>query len=188
MIRMTPIVKIADNVLPQELAGALYEEIQRKSWIREVQKKPDHYRAEHHFAGDPRLPAPDEIYSAAFSYAITGDLEEKIIIEHICPLVYRAVGQRYRHVRLNAYRLDSGDHMRAHFDTYIGPVAFVLYLCKDWRADWGGLWISPDFGMVQPAFNRLLVVVGKVPHMVTRVEAHARCPRYSLNGFVKEEE
>ncbi|MGX6648882.1 2OG-Fe(II) oxygenase [Maricaulaceae bacterium MS644] len=71
--------------------------------------------------------------------------------------------------------------------------AYVLQLCSDWRADFGGVLnlLTPDGevrrGLV-PGFNRLILFSVPRPHAVSAVAPFAPRPRLAMTGWLREGE
>jgi SM-20-related protein len=68
-------------------------------------------------------------------------------------------------------------------------VAYVLYLTRGWRADWGGqLQFLDARGDVEevwmPRFNSLGLFLVPTPHVVTYVAPFATQPRYAITGWL----
>jgi SM-20-related protein len=68
-------------------------------------------------------------------------------------------------------------------------VAYVLYLTRGWRADWGGqLQFLDARGEVEevwmPRFNSLGLFLVPTPHVVTYVAPFATQPRYAITGWL----
>jgi hypothetical protein len=80
-----------------------------------------------------------------------------------------------------------GDHSCPHSDNLdYRSVAFVWYLTRDWRQEWGGsLYWCRGQSYVLPAFNTLALfnVTAQTAHFVTPVSPHAREKRLSINGW-----
>jgi SM-20-related protein len=68
-------------------------------------------------------------------------------------------------------------------------VAYVLYLTRDWRADWGGQLQFLDARdnveeVWMPRFNSLGLFLVPTPHVVTYVAPFATQPRYAITGWL----
>jgi SM-20-related protein len=68
-------------------------------------------------------------------------------------------------------------------------VAYVLYMARGWRAEWGGqLQFLDEQGEVDevwmPRFNSLGLFVVPAPHVVTYVAPFATQPRYAITGWL----
>ena len=68
-------------------------------------------------------------------------------------------------------------------------VAYVLYLTRGWRADWGGqLQFIDAQGDVEevwmPRFNSLALFLVPMPHLVTYVAPFATQPRFAITGWL----
>ena len=68
-------------------------------------------------------------------------------------------------------------------------VAYVLYLTRGWRADWGGqLQFLDAHGDAEevwmPRFNSLGLFLVPTPHVVTYVAPFAAQPRYAITGWL----
>jgi Rps23 Pro-64 3,4-dihydroxylase Tpa1-like proline 4-hydroxylase len=79
-------------------------------------------------------------------------------------------------------------HTDDHDGAYIRRAAYVIQLCKDWRADWGGLLHFLDArGDVEqtfvPRFNTLALFSVPTPHIVSMVAAFAPGPRFGITGW-----
>ncbi|MGJ3232039.1 MAG: 2OG-Fe(II) oxygenase [Oceanicaulis sp.] len=69
--------------------------------------------------------------------------------------------------------------------------AFALHLCRDWRADHGGVlnFFGGDEEVrrgVTPGFNRLILYSVPRPHAVSMVAPFAPRPRLALSGWLTE--
>jgi SM-20-related protein len=68
-------------------------------------------------------------------------------------------------------------------------VAYVLYMARGWRPDWGGqLQFLDGHGEVDevwmPRFNSLGLFLVPAPHVVTYVAPFATQPRYAITGWL----
>ncbi len=68
-------------------------------------------------------------------------------------------------------------------------VAYVLYMTRGWRAEWGGqLQFLTEDGDVEevwmPRFNSLGLFMVPTPHVVTYVSPFATQPRYAITGWL----
>jgi SM-20-related protein len=68
-------------------------------------------------------------------------------------------------------------------------VAYVLYMTRGWRAEWGGqLQFLDEHGEVEetwmPRFNSLGLFRVPTPHVVTYVAPFATQPRYAITGWL----
>lgn len=87
---------------------------------------------------------------------------------------------------------EKGDFLNIHHDGPNGKVGFVYNLCKEWRADWGGLLqiLSHDWKTVQntfiPGYNTLTLFDSSndtgFPHNVTHV-VRDNVMRISFTGW-----
>jgi len=85
-----------------------------------------------------------------------------------------------------------GDFLSIHTDGPNGRVGFVYNLCKDWKADWGGLLntLSKDGKKVVntyiPGYNTLTMFDIEsdegLPHFVSHV-VHKKAQRFSFTGW-----
>ena len=82
-----------------------------------------------------------------------------------------------------------GEYALPHNDAAgnaLRSVAYIWYLTKDWRREWGGsLFWCPTGQYVSPAFN-VLVMFSAVPsnfHFVCPVSPAATAKRLTINGF-----
>jgi len=85
-------------------------------------------------------------------------------------------------------------HFLKHHDDSGHPeqhrrVAYVLYLTRGWRADWGGqLQFLDAHGEVEevwmPRFNSLGLFLVPAPHVVSYVAPFATQPRYAITGWL----
>ena len=85
-------------------------------------------------------------------------------------------------------------HFLKHHDDSGHPeqhrrVAYVLYLTRGWRADWGGqLQFLDAHGDVEevwmPRFNSLGLFLVPTPHVVSYVAPFATQPRYAITGWL----
>jgi len=72
-----------------------------------------------------------------------------------------------------------------------GKLAFVFHLTKDWRPDYGGLFMAMDDKKnvkrtIVPAFNKFVAFkIGDyaTPHMVTQVADNVPKHRLALTGW-----
>lgn len=90
------------------------------------------------------------------------------------------------HVAAGWYR--PGEYALPHNDTGVKgrSVAYVWYLTKDWRQEWGGAFFwCPTGQYVLPAFNALMIfnVVPANLHLVCPVAPTATAKRLTVNGF-----
>lgn len=93
-------------------------------------------------------------------------------------------------------RFQPGHFLSEHDDDVAGKqrvAAYVLQLCRGWRADYGGVlnFLTPDGeirrGLV-PGFNRLVVFSVPRPHAVSAVASFAPRPRLAMTGWLREGE
>ena len=81
-------------------------------------------------------------------------------------------------------RHDDSGHAEQH-----RRVAYVLYMTRGWRADWGGqLQFIDAQGDVEeawmPRFNSLALFLVPMPHLVTYVAPFATQPRLAITGWL----
>jgi len=82
-----------------------------------------------------------------------------------------------------------GEYALPHDDSAIDSprsVAFIWYLTKDWRQEWGGaLFWCPTGQYIRPAFNVLVMfrVMRSNMHLVCPVALGATAKRLTINGF-----
>jgi hypothetical protein len=90
-------------------------------------------------------------------------------------------------------RFQPGHFLSEHDDAAPGKqrvAAYVLQLCSDWRADFGGVLnlLTPDGeirrGLV-PGFNRLVLFSVPRPHAVSAVAPFAPRPRLGMTGWLR---
>ncbi len=79
-------------------------------------------------------------------------------------------------------------HTDDHDGAYIRRAAYVIQLCKDWQADWGGLLHFLDArGDVThtfvPRFNSMALFAVPTPHIVSMVAPFAPGPRFGVTGW-----
>ncbi len=79
-------------------------------------------------------------------------------------------------------------HTDDHDGAYIRRAAYVIQLCKDWQADWGGLLHFLDArGDVThtfvPRFNSMALFAVPTPHVVSTVAPFAPGPRFGITGW-----
>jgi Rps23 Pro-64 3,4-dihydroxylase Tpa1-like proline 4-hydroxylase len=85
-----------------------------------------------------------------------------------------------------------GEYALPHDDYARGStraVAYVWYLAKEWRQEWGGgLFWGPTGQYIKPAFNALVLfnVTSAAVHAVCPVSADATGKRLSINGFFSD--
>lgn len=171
-----------EHVMPLKEAEMLREMFCKSDFskvVQRVENKYDDWKNED-------LPEPGETYTAEFSRSV--DLENSTAVWRFVNdwIVPKLKDYQIKRIDLKAYRLDEGGHFRTHLDDTISKVSFVYYLSKNWKWDWGGLLLAVDDAakVVLPKYNSMVVMSG-IPHLVTRVEAHAKEPRYMLAGFCK---
>lgn len=85
-----------------------------------------------------------------------------------------------------------GNFLTAHSDEQQGRLtrraAYVIQLCRDWRADWGGLLhFLDDAGRVTdtftPGFNSMALFAVPQSHCVSMVAPFAPSPRFGVTGW-----
>ena len=80
-----------------------------------------------------------------------------------------------------------GDYSLPHNDAHDArSIAYVWYLTKDWRPEWGGQFVwCPSGAIVNPSFNTLIAfkVSSQSLHFVAPVSQRARGRRLSVNGW-----
>lgn len=96
---------------------------------------------------------------------------------------------------MQATRYEAGHFLTEHDDDVAGKhrqFAYVLSLCPDWKAGWGGLLQFPRargssqmLGSFVPDFNTLSIFRVPMLHRVSPVASHARIPRDSLTGWYR---
>jgi SM-20-related protein len=100
---------------------------------------------------------------------------------------------RFGRVSKNRDRNWPGHFLTQHDDSGYSEqhrrVAYVLYLTRGWRADWGGqLQFLDARGDVEevwmPRFNSLGLFLVPTPHVVTYVAPFATQPRYAITGWL----
>lgn len=79
-------------------------------------------------------------------------------------------------------------HTDDHDDAFVRRAAYVIQLCKDWKADWGGLLHFLDArGEVTrtfvPRFNSMALFAVPQPHVVSMVVPFAPGPRFGVTGW-----
>lgn len=97
-----------------------------------------------------------------------------------------------KHGTLFSSLYEYGDFLSTHTDAGNGNLGFVYNLCKDWRADWGGLLhtLSKDSKKVTntyvPGYNTLTMFDIEsdkgLPHFVSHV-VHKKAQRFSFTGW-----
>jgi Rps23 Pro-64 3,4-dihydroxylase Tpa1-like proline 4-hydroxylase len=80
------------------------------------------------------------------------------------------------------------EHTDDHDDAFVRRAAYVIQLCKDWKADWGGLLHFLDArGEVTrtfvPRFNSMALFAVPQPHVVSMVVPFAPGPRFGVTGW-----
>jgi hypothetical protein len=91
-------------------------------------------------------------------------------------------------------RFQPGHFLSRHDDDAPGKqrvAAYVLQLCSDWRADFGGVlnFFTPDDEIrrsLTPGFNRLVLFSVPRPHAVSAVTAFAPGPRLAMTGWLRK--
>jgi Rps23 Pro-64 3,4-dihydroxylase Tpa1-like proline 4-hydroxylase len=183
---------VIDGVAEPDEARALLDLFDGADCDSVEQHRANHYS--HVFKGDlPQYPGSGEAFRARF---------KRFAGVERAPLLSEVVDRRFRPAlaqtaatsaegdfKLHAYRLDAGDHIRAHSDDYSARLGFVYYLCPDWKIDWGGLLHFVKDGEILtslPAFNRLVVVNHqlRLTHFVGAVAEYALHPRHMIVGFL----
>ncbi len=100
---------------------------------------------------------------------------------------------RIRFADAQLTRFQPGHFLSEHDDDAPGKqrvAAYVLQLCSDWRADFGGVLnlLTPDGeirrGLV-PGFNRLVLFSVPRPHAVSAVASFAPRPRLAMTGWLR---
>ena len=188
---------IVDDFLSQDLAIQLYDIFNSQpesGWQYHDQIREKHY--EHVFrTNNLLLPKKNESYSAKFwrSENIEMSLDfKKIIKEKFSKKIREMVSDHLNEFDTRAYRLDKGNHYRAHIDSYGGNVNIIYYLNTEWIWDWGGIlhicskddedYCKPIF----PKFNRLVLLNNKKfhsPHFISPVSEFALNSRFSIVIF-----
>ena len=88
-------------------------------------------------------------------------------------------------------RYSKGCFLNTHSDDMNGKLAFVFHLTKEWRPDWGGLFMAQDkernvTRTIVPAFNKFVAFkIGDyaTPHMVSQVADNVSKHRLALTGW-----
>lgn len=80
------------------------------------------------------------------------------------------------------------EHTDDHDDAYVRRAAYVIQLCKNWKADWGGLLHFVDGGSnvtqtFVPRFNSMALFAVPQPHVVSMVVPFAPGPRFGVTGW-----
>lgn len=85
-----------------------------------------------------------------------------------------------------------GNFLTAHSDEQVGEhnrrAAYVIQLCRNWKADWGGLlhFIDGRGAVTQtftPRFNSMALFAVPQEHVVSMVATFAPGPRFGITGW-----
>lgn len=87
-------------------------------------------------------------------------------------------------------RLEPGHFIGRHFDTGPARLSFVLHLSRDWKQEWGGMFV--DYSkeqprLVLPVFNRLVIfdkTGTALPHAVEMVAMNSPSNRLVIAGHL----
>jgi SM-20-related protein len=97
-----------------------------------------------------------------------------------------------RRVDAQATLYRPGNFLTAHTDDddgqFVRRAAYVIQLCRGWKADWGGLlqFLSADGGVTQtftPRFNSMALFRVPQSHAVSMVAPFAPAPRFGITGW-----
>lgn len=179
-------MRAVSDALPRVEAEAMREKFVGAHFHEVGQRHPERYQASMRF-DSADLPDSDEIYTARFGRSRQLEVDSaEMCEEFIRPLIESEIGASLGKIKLRAYRMQAGDHFRAHRDDYFCAASFAYYLSHGWRWDWGGLLIGIEDGFAKsflPRFNDLVIMMPNIPHFVTEIAPWAREPRYMLGGF-----
>jgi Rps23 Pro-64 3,4-dihydroxylase Tpa1-like proline 4-hydroxylase len=145
------------------------------------------------YTDDKNFPSTDEIYTNNFYSSfdvVDSDLYRKIFNENIKPLFEELLNEFliFRH-QATKIKNNGKDHMRCHYDDYMGTDGYIFFLTKhDWKYDWGGqlqIYSSDRIETVLPEPNKLILInhMKKTPHWVTPVNVWAKDDRNNIIGF-----
>jgi hypothetical protein len=170
---------VIPDALPDELAQRVYGELSQSTHWKIVESCHDffHHRNSILSSSRPRMPAFEECA------AIFEDVSTRRFINdmsgHDCTGQATTAASWYR----------PGEYALPHNDI-IGlegrSVAYIWYLTKEWRQDWGGaLYWCPSGQYILPTFNTLVIfnVTPSNMHMVCPVAPGATSKRLTVNGF-----
>jgi SM-20-related protein len=84
-----------------------------------------------------------------------------------------------------------GNFLTAHSDEETGSTrraAYVIQLCRNWRAEWGGLlqFLGADGGVTEtfvPGYNQMALFAVPQEHTVSMVTPFAGAPRLAITGW-----
>jgi Rps23 Pro-64 3,4-dihydroxylase Tpa1-like proline 4-hydroxylase len=85
-----------------------------------------------------------------------------------------------------------GNFLTAHSDEQVGEhnrrAAYVIQLCRNWKADWGGLlhFLDASGAVTQtftPRFNSMALFAVPQEHAVSMVATFAPGPRFGITGW-----
>jgi Rps23 Pro-64 3,4-dihydroxylase Tpa1-like proline 4-hydroxylase len=126
-------------------------------------------------------------------HLMTHRLLEALASEATIEVVRRITGQTdIKRVDAQATLYRPGNFLTAHSDEQQGEynrrAAYVIQLCRDWKADWGGLLhFVNDRGEVTqtftPRFNSMALFAVPQEHMVSMVAPFAPGPRFGITGW-----
>jgi Rps23 Pro-64 3,4-dihydroxylase Tpa1-like proline 4-hydroxylase len=126
-------------------------------------------------------------------HLLTHRLLETLASAATIELVRRITGQAdIRRVDAQATLYRPGNFLTAHSDVQHGEhgrrAAYVIQLCRDWKADWGGLLQfangrSEVTETYTPRFNSMALFAVPQEHLVSMVAPFAPGPRFGITGW-----
>ena len=172
-------IVVVPNALPLEFAERVHSDLDRSTDWTAVEDAYDffHFRACTMDRLDGRSAALTEcsrVFKSAMTRRFIGELSGED-----CSGEAGVIGTWYR----------PGEYALPHHDLIADnprSVAFVWYLAKDWRSEWGGaLFWGPTGQYIRPQFNTLVTfsVLPSSIHLVCPVSPCATAKRLTINGF-----
>lgn len=184
---------VISNAVGLEQADIARRAFQEADYDLIKQQRRGHFQRMFPFE-EGHLPGHEEVYSSEFyrsNFLEKTPLILNIFKDSILPTLQKFSSIQLSKFDLRAYKMTEGGHFRLHLDDYTAEVGFIWYLSKDWKWDWGGLLVTIDqknnASVFIPQWNQLIILehaAKKIPHLVTRVEAHAKDARMMLVGFI----
>jgi Rps23 Pro-64 3,4-dihydroxylase Tpa1-like proline 4-hydroxylase len=172
-------VVIIPDALPADFAEQVYRDLDQSTSWRLLEGGHDffHYRNCYIDGLDGRSPALAEcsrLFKSTATRRFIGELSGQD-----CSGEARTAAAWYR----------PGEYALPHDDSLAGAsrcVAYIWYLTKDWRQEWGGaLFWCPTGQYIRPRFNTL-AIFNALPsnvHFVCPVAPTATTKRLTINGF-----
>jgi hypothetical protein len=168
---------VIPNAVRETIAVACYDALERvMAWSPYEVATPFFQYRRHSIHSDVELPVELRRLKRVF--------ESHSTKKRVGELTGCACGGR---LSFTASRYLPGDYAVPHTDADDGrSLAYIWYLSKDWRPEWGGnlVW-CPTGATVAPTFNTLVLfkVTRESLHTVTPVSSFAHGQRFSVNGW-----